>query len=72
MAVGFLDGEVFANESILIRPMGAVSGFLTGVPVDRVLHLMPEKGNLNRLFLFFGFTIAVGVVLIRWGWSSTS
>jgi V/A-type H+-transporting ATPase subunit I len=63
MVVGFLDGEVFANESILIRPMRAVSGFLTGVPVDRVLHLMPEKGNLERLFLFFGFTVAVGVVL---------
>jgi V/A-type H+-transporting ATPase subunit I len=41
----------------------AVTGFLTGVPVDRVLHLMPEKGHLDKLFMFFGFTVAVGVVI---------
>ena len=63
MIVGVLDGEVFANETILVRPTRAITSFLTGAPVDRVLHLMPEKGNLERLFLFFGFTIAVGVVL---------
>jgi V/A-type H+-transporting ATPase subunit I len=63
MVVGFLDGEVFSNEAILVRPTRAVTGFLTGVPVDRVLHLMPEKGHLDKLFMFFGFTVAVGVVI---------
>jgi len=63
MIVGLLDGEVFSNESLLIRPTRAITGFLTGIPVDRVLHLMPEKGSLEKLFAFFGFTIGVGVVL---------
>lgn len=63
MFVGLLDGEVFANETLLIRPTRAITGFLTGVPVDRILTLMPERGSLDKLFVFFGFTIAVGVVL---------
>lgn len=63
MAVGFLDGEVFANDSLLIRPTRAITGLLTGVPVDRILHLMPEKGGMDKLFAFFGFTIAVGAAI---------
>lgn len=63
MVVGILDGEIFANSGLLIRPTRAITGFFTGVPVDRVLHLMPEAGSLERLYLFFGFTLAVGVVL---------
>jgi V/A-type H+-transporting ATPase subunit I len=63
MAVGFLDGEVFSNEELLIRPTRAITGFFTGVPVDRILQLMPEKGSLDKLFLFFAFTIGVGVVI---------
>ncbi len=63
MIVGLLDGEVFATEDLLIRPTRAITGFLTGVPVDRILHLMPEKGHLDKLFMFFAFTIGVGVVI---------
>ncbi len=63
MVVGFLDGEVFSNEHLLIRPTRAITGLLTGVPTDRILHLMPEKGNLERLFLFFAFTVGVGVLI---------
>lgn len=63
MLVGLLDGEVFANEHLLIRPTRAITGFITGVPMDRIIHLMPEKGSLDKLFIFFGFTIALGVVL---------
>ncbi|MDR0387617.1 MAG: V-type ATP synthase subunit I, partial [Treponema sp.] len=36
---------------------------MTGEPPSRILHLMPEKGSIAKLFYFFGFTIAVGVVL---------
>ncbi|GAB1481710.1 hypothetical protein MASR2M78_05250 [Treponema sp.] len=60
MIVGMLDGEVFSNETLLIQPTRAITGFISGVPIDRVLHLMPEKGSLERLFYFF--------CLYRWCW----
>jgi len=63
MLMGFLDGEVFANEEILIRPTRIVTGTLTGHPVDRILALMPEKDSMGKLFIFFGFTIGVGVLI---------
>jgi V/A-type H+-transporting ATPase subunit I len=63
MVMGFLNGEVFANETLLTGPTRALTGFITGHPVDRILHLMPEKGSIEKLFYFFGFTLAVGVVL---------
>jgi V/A-type H+-transporting ATPase subunit I len=65
MVMGFLNGEVFANEELLIGPTRALTGFITGHPVDRILTLMPlaEKGgSVTKLFYFFGFTIAVGIV----------
>jgi V/A-type H+-transporting ATPase subunit I len=63
MVMGFLTGEVFTHEGLLEAPARAITGFLTGHPEDRILHLMPEKGNVAKLFYFFGFTIGVGVVL---------
>jgi V/A-type H+-transporting ATPase subunit I len=63
MAVGFLDGEFFASEGLLIRPTRWVTGALFGRSVDRVLNLMPERDNLGRLFLFFGFTLGVGALI---------
>jgi V/A-type H+-transporting ATPase subunit I len=66
MVMGLLNGAVFTNENLLIGPTRAISGLLTGHPVDRVLTLMPltEKGgSVIKLFYFFGFTIAVGVLL---------
>jgi V/A-type H+-transporting ATPase subunit I len=65
MTVGFLDGEVFATENLLIRPTRAITGFLLGPEksMDRILQLMPEKGSLDKLFFFFAFTVAVGVVI---------
>jgi V/A-type H+-transporting ATPase subunit I len=69
MVMGLLNGEFFTNEELLIAPTKAVIGFfmnLTGQtrePPERILHLMPEKGSIEKLFYFFGFTIAVGVLL---------
>ncbi|MDR3139806.1 MAG: V-type ATP synthase subunit I, partial [Treponema sp.] len=69
MAMGLLNGEVFAHEGLLIAPTQAVTGFFmrlagnAGEPPERILHLMPEKGNITKLFYFFGFTVAVGVLL---------
>jgi V/A-type H+-transporting ATPase subunit I len=69
MVMGLLNGEFFANENLLVAPTKAVTGFFSalfggsGAGVERILHLMPEKGNVMKLFYFFGFTIAVGIVL---------
>jgi V/A-type H+-transporting ATPase subunit I len=69
MVMGLLTGEVFAMEGLLAAPTRAVTGFFMGIfgidgeAPERILHLMPEKGNVLRLFYFFGFTISVGVVL---------
>jgi V/A-type H+-transporting ATPase subunit I len=69
MIMGFLNGEVFTNEELLTGPTRAVTGLfmrifgVAGEPPDRILHLMPEKGSIAKLFYFFGFTIAVGAAL---------
>jgi V/A-type H+-transporting ATPase subunit I len=62
MVMGLLNGAVFTNESLLEGPTLAVTGFLTGHPVDRILRIMPERGSVEKLFYFFGFTLAVGVI----------
>jgi V/A-type H+-transporting ATPase subunit I len=69
MIMGLLTGSVFTNEQLLIQPTLAVTGFL-GHPVERVLVLMPmaeHGGSVMKLFYFFGFTVAVGIILITVG-----
>ncbi|MDR1638003.1 MAG: V-type ATP synthase subunit I [Treponema sp.] len=63
MVMGFLNGEFFTNEEILRGPTRALLGLFMSDPPERILHLMPEKGNVEKLLYFFGFTIAVGVLL---------
>jgi V/A-type H+-transporting ATPase subunit I len=66
MVMGLFTGEVFTNEELLVGPTRAITGALTGKPLDRLLVLMPlpEKGgSVVKLFYFFGFTIGVGVLL---------
>jgi len=66
MVMGALTGEVFTNEEILTGPIRAVTAFITGRPMDRILVIMPlpEKGgSVVRLFYFFGFTVGVGALL---------
>jgi V/A-type H+-transporting ATPase subunit I len=65
MIMGLLNGAVFANEHLLVGPTRAITGLLTGHPVDRILTLMPiaeQGGSVTKLFYFFGFTIGLGVV----------
>jgi V/A-type H+-transporting ATPase subunit I len=69
MIMGFLNGEFFTSEKLFTGPTRALTGFfmgflgIPGEPPERILHLMPERGNTGKLFFFFGFTIAVGVIL---------
>ena len=65
MIMGSLTGSFFASEEILIGPTRALTGFLTGRPVDHILVLipLPEKGgSIVKLFYFFGFAISLGVI----------
>jgi V/A-type H+-transporting ATPase subunit I len=75
MVMGFLNGEFFTNEELLTGPTRALTGLfirlfnlrgadgaLLEAP-ERILHLMPEKGSIEKLFYFFGFTVGVGVLL---------
>ena len=66
MIMGLLTGSVFTNENLLIKPTRVISTALTGNPVDRILTIMPlaeQGGSVRKLFLFFAFTIGIGVVL---------
>jgi V/A-type H+-transporting ATPase subunit I len=69
MVMGCLTGSIFTNEKLLIEPTLALTGLL-GHPVERVLVLMPmaeHGGSVTKLFYFFGFTVAVGIILITVG-----
>jgi V/A-type H+-transporting ATPase subunit I len=69
MIMGLLAGSFFTNDNLLAKPTKVVLGFLmkqfgiAGEAPERILQLMPDKNNITKLFYFFGFTIAVGVIL---------
>jgi len=66
MIMGLLAGSVFANEHLLVAPTKAVTAALFGYPMDRILHLLPMAGDgesVKKLLYFFGFTIAIGVMM---------
>jgi V/A-type H+-transporting ATPase subunit I len=66
MVMGFLTGEVFTNEDLLIKPTRIITELISGSPTDRVLYILPiaEKGgSIKKLFYFMGFTISIGIIL---------
>jgi V/A-type H+-transporting ATPase subunit I len=73
MVMGLLNGSVFAHEELLVVPTRKILGFFmglagqTGEAPERILHLMPERDNIEKLFYFFGFTIGVGILLTSIG-----
>lgn len=62
MIMGLLTGEFFANDQLLV-PFGRWLTGLFGTPADRVLHLMPSKGSIEKLLMFFGFTLGLGFII---------
>ena len=62
MLMGFLTGSLFTFEKAMIPLTRAISGALFGAPVDRFLTIMPEGGS-NKIIVFFGFTLALGVIV---------
>jgi V/A-type H+-transporting ATPase subunit I len=67
MIMGILYGSVFANETLLEKPIEAITGAITGNPVSHIIHIMPDRNNLDKLFAFFGFSIGIGVILNSMG-----
>jgi V/A-type H+-transporting ATPase subunit I len=62
MLMGILTGSCFTFENALVPLTRSISGALFGKPVDRFLALMPEGGS-GKVLVFFGFTLALGVVV---------
>lgn len=62
MVMGLLTGELFANATALV-PFGRWVTGLFGNPRDRVLELMPSRDSIGKIFIFFGFTVAVGFII---------
>ncbi|ULQ60356.1 ATPase [Brucepastera parasyntrophica] len=62
MVMGLLTGTVFANEELLI-PFGRWVTGLFGTPHDRILELMPSANSMDKLLLFFGFTLLIGFII---------
>lgn len=61
MLMGVLTGSCFTFENLLVPLTRSLSAALLGHPVDRFLSLMPEGGS-NKILVFFGFTLALGVI----------
>jgi V/A-type H+-transporting ATPase subunit I len=59
MVAGLLYGSVFTNEGLLVPATRLVTGRLLGTPLDRVVSLE----GFQRIILFFGVTIGIGVVI---------
>ncbi len=62
--MGLLTGEFFANDTLLVPFSRFVTG-LFGEPRNVILHMMPSSDpeSIRRMFMFFGFTVAVGFVI---------
>ena len=64
MVMGLLTGEFFANEEIL-RPFERWVTGLFGEPRNQIIPMMPssDSSSIKRMFMFFGFSVAVGFVI---------
>ena len=62
--MGILTGEFFANETVL-QPFAYWVTGLFGEPQSQILPMMPsqDSSSIIRMFMFFGFTIAVGFII---------
>ena len=66
MVMGFVTGEIFTREEMLVAPTRSLTQAIIGKPLDRLLTVMPlaeHGGSVIKLFYFFGFTIGMGVIL---------
>ncbi|MFQ3619586.1 MAG: V-type ATPase 116kDa subunit family protein [Spirochaetales bacterium] len=62
MVAGLLYGSCFGSETLLIPISRLLTQLILGEPKDRFISLLPSEG-IDRLLTFFGFTVAVGVLI---------
>ncbi len=62
MIMGFLEGSFFAFEEVLVPATRFITGKLFGTEMDRIVNVMPS-GGLGKMIAFFGFSVALGVVV---------
>jgi V/A-type H+-transporting ATPase subunit I len=62
MFMGLLTGSLFANETWLVPLERILTSLVLGHPADRFLVLLPQGGT-GIIMAFFGFTLAIGVVV---------
>ncbi|MGL4986735.1 MAG: V-type ATP synthase subunit I [Treponemataceae bacterium] len=60
--MGLLTGEFFANGNVL-KPFSRFVTGLFGEPRNYILHILPSGGTIDKLFMFFLFTIAIGFII---------
>ncbi len=62
--MGVLTGEFFGTE-VVLEPFARWVTGLFGEPRNQILHMMPQSDpeSIKRMFMFFGFSIAVGFVI---------
>lgn len=60
--MGLLTGEFFCNEELMI-PWGRWVTGLFGVSRDRIIHTMPTGDTIEKMFILFGFTLAIGFII---------
>ncbi|MCR5290423.1 MAG: ATPase [Treponema sp.] len=62
--MGLLTGEFFSNETFL-EPFAEFVTGLFGTPRAPILKMMPssDPNSIKNMFMFFGFSIAVGFVI---------
>ncbi len=65
MFMGILTGSLFSNEEWLVPLERVLTGFFLGHEQDRFLPLLSFllEGHMDKVIAFFGFTIAIGVVI---------
>lgn len=62
MLMGLLTGEFFANGALL-HPFGYFVTGLFGEPRAVILEIMPSKDSLDKLIVFFAFTLIIGFII---------
>jgi V/A-type H+-transporting ATPase subunit I len=60
MFTGLLYGSFFANEEFFFPVTRLLTERLFGTPMDRIITI---QGSSERILIFFGFTLGVGVII---------
>jgi V/A-type H+-transporting ATPase subunit I len=60
--MGLLTGEFFCNDT-LMRPWSRWVTGLFGTPRNNIIQTMPTAETVDKMFLLFGFALAIGFII---------